>query len=205
VPKLDASGRTEFLRHFPVSHETAAKLDRYAELLGEWNQKFNLVADSTFPHVWQRHFLDSAQLMNHIPSNAETLADLGSGAGFPGVIISILGFPKVHLIESIIKKANFLRELVKELRLSADVHQVRIESMAGIKFDVVTARALKPLPQLLKYAQPLMKKDSLCLVLKGKQADAELTESAKYWKFNSEIFPSLSDSSGRVIKIRNLK
>jgi len=205
VLEVDAAGREEFFRHFPVSHETAGMLDRYVELLRDWNAKFNLIADSTFPQIWRRHFLDSAQMMKHIPPDAVTLVDLGSGAGFPGIVLSILGFPKTHLIESIGKKANFLRTVVEDLKLAADTHQVRIESLHGIKFDVITARALKPLPQLLKYAKPLMKKESLCLFLKGQQADVELTEAAKYWKFDSETFQSLSDSSGRVLKIRNLK
>jgi 16S rRNA (guanine527-N7)-methyltransferase len=215
VPEIDPSGRDEFLRHFEnvprgtfwnnISRETISKLDRYAELLKEWNQKFNLIADSTFPIIWQRHFLDSAQMMKYIPEGAQTLADLGSGAGFPGMVLSIMGFPKVHLIESIGKKANFLREVVKQLGLNADVHQMRIESLHKFTFDVITARALKPLPQLLKYAKPLMKKESVGLFLKGKQVEDELTESAKYWKFDYELFPSLSDSSGRVIKIFNLK
>jgi len=205
VLEVDTSGREEFLRHFPVSHETALKLDRYVELLREWNAKFNLIADSTFPQIWRRHFLDSAQMMKYMPREAETLADLGSGAGFPGMVISILGFPKTHLIESIGKKATFLRAVVEDLKIAADVHQVRVESLHGIKFDVITARALKPLPQLLKYAKPLMKKESLCLFLKGQQVDVELTEAGKYWKFDCETFQSLSDSSGRVLKIRNIK
>jgi len=205
VPELDKAGRQEFLRHFPVSHETLAKFDRYAELLTEWNARFNLVAESTLPHIWRRHFLDSAQLIKFVPAGARTLADLGSGAGFPGLVLSIMGMPEVHLIESTGKKANFLRTVIEELKPGAVVHQARIESIHNLKFDVITARALKPLRQLLKLAKPLMKKDSLCLLLKGKTLDAELTESAEYRKFDYETFPSLSDSFGRVLVIGNRK
>ncbi len=127
VLEVDASSREEFFRHFPVSHETAVKLDRYVELLREWNAKFNLIADSTFPQIWRRHFLDSAQMMKHIPTTAATLVDLGSGAGFPGIVLSILGFPKTHLIESIGKKANFLRTVVgtpqTPRRYASDTHR----------------------------------------------------------------------------------
>ena len=108
------------------------------------------------------------------------------------------------LIESIGKKANFLRAVIEELKLDAKVLQIRIESIHNMKFDVITARALKPLPQLLKLAKPLMKKESICIFLKGQQLDVELTEAGKYWKFEYETFSSLSDRSGRVLKITNL-
>jgi 16S rRNA (guanine527-N7)-methyltransferase len=205
VLEIDPAGRAEFLRYFSVSHETLAKFDRYAELLGAWNARFNLIAESTLPCIWNRHFLDSAQLLKFIPADCNTIADLGSGAGFPGLALSIMSNFEIHLIESIGKKAEFLRAAIAELGLAAILHHQRIESLHNIKFDAVTARALKPLPQLLKLSKPLIKKNSLCLFLKGKQVDAELTESARYWRFDSEIFPSLSDPSGRVLKITHLQ
>ena len=205
MPETQKEQRELFQKTFSVSHETMAKLDRYGEMLTEWNAKFNLIAESTLPIIWQRHFLDSAQLIKYFPNNVQTVTDLGSGAGFPGIILSIIGSFKVSLIESIGKKANFLRAVIGELDLNADVHSVRIESMHGVKFDIVTARALKPLPLLLKLAMPLIKKDSVAVFLKGQKLDAELTESSKYWKFDHEIFQSLSDPSGRVLKISNLR
>lgn len=205
VPDITKSERADFLARTCVSHETARKLDRYAELLREWNQKFNLVADSTLPHVWIRHFLDSAQLMQFIPEHAKTLADLGSGAGFPGIVLSIMGVPEVHLIESIGKKAGFLRAVIEELKLNAIIHQERIENIRNLKADIVTARALKALPELLKLSKSLMKKDSLCLFLKGKSIDSELTESERSWKFNVEKHQSISDHSGCVLILRDLQ
>lgn len=205
MPELDHAGREEFIRHFPVSHETLSKLDRYAELLAEWNQKFNLIAESTLPQIWRRHFLDSAQLIKFVPEEAKTIADLGSGAGFPGIVLSIISAHEVHLIESIGKKADFLSAVVSELKLNSVVRKIRVESLYNTQFDIITARALKPLPQLLKLSKPLMKKDSLCLFLKGQSVEVELTESRKYWKFDAETIPSLSDPSGRVLKIRNLQ
>lgn len=204
MPEIIRAERDEFIRHFPVSHETLSKLDRYVDLLEEWNAKFNLIADSTLPHIWRRHFLDCAQLIKFFPQNAKTVADLGSGAGLPGIILSILGAPEVHLIESTGKKADFLNVVVKELSLSAIVRKVRVESLFNIRFDIITARALKPLPQLLKLSKPLIKKESLCLFLKGQNVHAEFAEAKRLWKFDAEIFPSLSDASGRVLKISNL-
>lgn len=205
MPDNGASEKTAFLKHVSVPHETVHKLTRYAESLSEWNRKFNLVAESTLPHIWTRHFLDSAQLMRFIPEKTKNLADLGSGAGFPGLVLSILGIPGVHLIESTGKKADFLRTNINEFGLTATVHQERIENLHGLKADIVTARALKPLPDLLKLAYPLMKKDSTGLFLKGKNLEDELTESARWWTFDHEKYQSLSDPSGNVLIIRDLK
>jgi 16S rRNA (guanine527-N7)-methyltransferase len=156
--------------------------------------------------MWSRHIRDSAQLPRHIPSSAKTLADLGSGAGFPGLILAILSIPQqIHLIESTGKKARFLQHAVDELSLDVSVHQTRIESMTGRRFDVITARALKPLPQLLPLARSLMHRGSFCLFLKGQNVDAELTEAQKYWTFTYEKRPSLSSSAGFILKVTDLK
>ncbi|MGE3624303.1 MAG: 16S rRNA (guanine(527)-N(7))-methyltransferase RsmG [Bdellovibrionales bacterium] len=202
---MEDQEKQEFIESQNVSRETIGKLERYAKMLGEWNLKFNLIAESTFPHIWRRHFLDSAQFRKLIPPEAVTIADLGSGAGLPGLVLSIMGVSGLHLIESIGKKARFLQAVIDDLKLDATVLHMRVESIHNMKFDVVTARALKPLPQLLKLANPLMHKDSLCVFLKGRQLKDELTEAGKYWKFNAETFQSLSDHSGSVLTIRNLK
>lgn len=202
---MKRSDRDQFLQHFSVSRETLQRLDRYAELLKEWNKKFNLVAESTIPELWTRHFLDSAQIMHFIPDGAKTLADMGSGAGFPGVVLSILGLPEVHLVESIGKKADFLRTVSRETHLNIHVHQCRIESLHNFKVDVVTARALKPLPELMGLAKPLMKKASYCIFLKGQNVQDELTESAQSWTFDYATSPSISDPSGSVLIIRSLQ
>ncbi|MDD3289054.1 MAG: 16S rRNA (guanine(527)-N(7))-methyltransferase RsmG [Alphaproteobacteria bacterium] len=199
------NGRDLFFDFFKgVPRGTQEKLDRYANMLREWNEKFNLVAASTLPDLWNRHFLDSAQLLKFL-KNGKTIADLGSGAGFPGLVISIMSDCEVHLVESVGKKANFLRAVVNELDLSAVVHQDRAESLVGFRADIITARALKALPELLGLVKPLMKHDSFCLFLKGQNVDAELTEATKCWKFEHEKFESISDRSGSVLIVKNLQ
>ena len=199
--------KSEFVRLTSASREALEKLDRYVEILVEWNQKFNLVAPSTLPHIWSRHFLDSAQLLPLIKSYSPnlSLADLGSGAGFPGLILNILGIAKTHLIESTGKKADFLQTVISELKLDAIVHKCRIEDLEEFRVDIITARALAPLKELLPLVAPLIHKNSLCLFLKGKTVDLELTEAKKYWMFDCEKTQSLSDASGSVLAIRNLK
>jgi len=204
------SDRDAFLSHFPVSYETGQKLDLYRERLISWNEKVNLVASSTLSQIWVRHFLDSAQLMPLIPEEALSLADLGAGAGFPGLVLALLAKDKkrplrVYAIESTGKKAEFLRSVVEELELDVIVRQERIETIKDFKADVTTARALTALPDLLKYANRLMKKDSLCLFLKGRKATEELTQAKKYWTFSVMPHESLSDESGKILVIKNLQ
>lgn len=202
---MAADLQSAFVEQLPVSHETRQKLTRYAELLLEWNERFNLVADSTLPDLWTRHFLDSAQLYPLLPPQARSLVDLGSGAGFPGLVLAIMGVPEVHLIESIGKKASFLEAVTTELAPNAVVHRARIETVRTIHADVVTARALSSLPDLLSLSAPFMKKGSVGFYLKGEKADAELTEARKYWTFEAEKKDSLSSASGKILIIRELK
>lgn len=203
-PESNNVGRENFLSKFYVSHETAQKFDRYAELLTEWNEKFNLVAASTLPDLWTRHVLDSAQLKTYINDDKHSLVDLGSGAGFPGIVLSLLGVPDVHLVESIGKKAKFLTTVVEELKLNATVHNARAESLKGLKADIVTARAVAPLKDLLNLSKPFLKKDSICLCLKGKSVENELAESRKFMAYKCERYPSLSDPSGSILLIHGL-
>lgn len=204
LPESIAAGRKNFLERIAVSHETAGKLDRYVELLIEWNEKFNLVSASTIPDVWTRHILDSAQLKAHIRDNASSLVDIGSGAGFPGLVLSVLGMPDVHLIESTGKKTQFLNAVVKELELDVKVHHARAEDIKGLKADVVTARAVAPLGELLKLARPFLKKDTVCLFLKGKTVGQELAKAKRMANYACEQMTSESDPSGSILLIHKL-
>jgi 16S rRNA (guanine527-N7)-methyltransferase len=198
------SRHEQFLQHFNVPRETLERLEAYERLLVEWNQKFNLVSESTLPEVWTRHFLDSAQIMAHVPHGTITVADLGSGAGFPGLVLNILGIEDVHLIESIGKKASFLREVIQQLKLTATVHQKRIEDMKGFKADLITARALKALPELLALATPLIKRGSTAIFLKGQSVEDELTEARKSWTFKAEKHQSITSDSGCVLILQDI-
>jgi 16S rRNA (guanine527-N7)-methyltransferase len=182
------------------------RLRRYAEMVEEKTQHVNLIASSTVPTLWERHVEDSAQLFPLIPKNAQTLVDIGSGAGFPGLVLAILGVPEVHLVESIGKKARFLQEVVDTLELeNVTVHNTRIEALKGLKADIITARAVTALPKLLSLSAALWKKETCGLFLKGQKVDAELTEAKKYWTFKVTKESSLTDPSGAILKIHALK
>jgi len=166
----------------------------------------NLVGASTLADFWTRHFLDSAQLLA-LASDARTWADLGAGAGFPGIVLAILlaGQPraKVHLVESMTKRCRFLAEVVATLRLPAEVHNARAETFP-LKVEVVTARACAPLTRLLGFAAPTLKGRTKGLFLKGAEVDMEVAEARKSWRFDLAIHPSLSDPRGRVLELTEL-
>jgi len=195
----------------PVSRETEKRLDSFVALLIESQAKFNLIASSTIPVIWTRHISDSLQLLEYAPE-AKFWADFGSGAGFPGVVIACALAQKpgalVHLVESVGKKANFLREAVKAIEIPATVNQIRAENFGdscGDKVDVVTARALAPLKTLCDLAFPLIAKGAVGLFNKGQDVDAELTEAAKYWTVAAEKLPSKTSPQGCILKVSSLE
>jgi 16S rRNA (guanine527-N7)-methyltransferase len=194
-----------------VSRETSARLERFVELLLAWQKHTNLIARSTMPVIWTRHIADSLQLLDLAPQ-AKVWTDLGSGAGFPGLVIAcaLAGTPeaKVHVVESIGKKAAFLREAVQVTGAPAVVHAMRIEDFvdkAPESIDAVTARALAALPKLLPLAYPLLKKGALGLFPKGQDVASELTEAAKYWKIQSELVGSRTDGRAQILVVRGLE
>ncbi|MDR3451045.1 MAG: 16S rRNA (guanine(527)-N(7))-methyltransferase RsmG [Alphaproteobacteria bacterium] len=204
------SEESAFRQLFVVPHETIHRLNTYKDLLITWNEKFNLVAKSTLPHIWLRHFTDSAQLMAYIPDTALTLADMGAGAGFPGLVLAIMAQDlkkplHVHSIEATNKKADFLQSVVDELHLPVTIHRKRIEDIRDLKADVITARALKALPDLLVYANYLTHKDSICIFPKGQNAAEELTQARKYWTFAADTHTSRSDDTGSILVLSSLR
>lgn len=184
-----------------VSRETLDRLAKYVELLTSWNRRINLVGRDTIGDVWRRHILDSAQLFPLIPHEARRLVDLGSGAGLPGLVLAIMGVPEVHLIESDGRKAVFLQEALRVTGAPAVVHARRIDRVPGFAADVVTARALAPLPELLPISERFLGPRSLCLFLKGRMVDEELTEAAKAWHIRVDRQPSLADPSGCILRL----
>jgi 16S rRNA (guanine527-N7)-methyltransferase len=187
-----------------VSRETLARLETYAALLVRWQARINLVGPDTLPDLWTRHILDSAQVWPLIPPEARRVADLGSGAGFPGLVLAILGAPDVHLVESDARKCAFLREAARLTETKVTVLNRRIEQVAPLSADVVTARALAPLSLLLDWAAPHLAAGGQCLFLKGRGADDELTATAKEWKIAHRRIPSLTDPEGVLLQLREV-
>ena len=187
-----------------VSRETLDRLGSYLDLLAKWQRAINLVGTSTLADPWRRHVLDCAQIMPHLPANARTVVDLGSGAGLPGLVLALFGAPGVHLVESDQRKAQFLREAVRVTGAAATVQAIRIELLKDLSADVVTARALAPLPRLLTLAAPLLAPHGCCLFLKGARARDELTEARQYWHMHSEIVASRSGSTGVLLRLQGV-
>jgi 16S rRNA (guanine527-N7)-methyltransferase len=206
-----AKDREQALALMPVSRETVERLDRFAGLLLDWHRRVNLIAPSTEPVLWTRHIADSLQLLALAPE-ARVWADLGSGAGFPGLVIACVLADRpgalVHLVESNGKKTAFLRDAARATEAPVVVHAVRVADFAknapdGI--EAVTARAFAPLPDLLAAAYPLLKTGAIGVFPKGQNADAELTEAAKCWRFQETLAASRTDPKARIIVVRSLE
>jgi len=200
-------GPAEFQTLSGVSRETLARLKLFVSLLEDWNARMNLVSAKSLADVWKRHVWDSAQLFPLLRSDARSLVDLGSGAGFPGLVLAILlgGGTRVVLYEAIAKKCRFLEEVAHRTEAAVEVRNGRIEDAKREPFDVVTARACAPLDQLLSYAAHFQAKNTQCLFLKGQSVGAELTEMSKSWTMTVEQHPSRSDPSGVILDIRELR
>jgi 16S rRNA (guanine527-N7)-methyltransferase len=203
----EAFGLAEFAAATHVSHETRLRLKAYVAMLRIWNTRRNLVSEASLVEVWHRHVYDSAQLVSLIPQSARTLVDIGSGAGFPGLVLAIMLRERlaVTLFEATGKKAEFLRSVVDRLALTnVEVRAERVEDAPRRKVDVVTARACAPLPQLLEYAQDFIGRDTVCLFLKGQNVVLELTDARKSWRMKVRQHPSLTHPLGTVLEIRDL-
>ena len=206
-----ASDKAAALALTPVSRETEARLDRYVALLLEWQAKTNLVAPSTLAHLWTRHISDSLQLLTISPQ-AKTWIDLGSGGGFPGVVLAcaLAETPgaMVHLVERIAKKAAFLREAIRVTGSPGTVHLADIgdtvERFEGA-VDCVTARAVAPLHQLIGFAAPLVRRGAKALFLKGQDVEAELTEATKYWKIKPKLHSSRTGGQGWIVELDRIE
>ena len=206
------SGPTDFAEALKVPRETIHRLSRYADLLAHWQKRTNLVAPSTLPALWSRHFADSAQLRDLAP-DARLWLDLGSGAGFPGLVVAILqaGTPhfRMHLVESNGKKCAFLGEVARETKAPVEIHAMRIEELAQsahrLMPDVVSARALAPLPRLFELAAPFFGARTRGLFLKGREAEAEIEAARQEWDFTSRLHPSLTSAGSHIVEVTGLR
>lgn len=248
-PRTGLYGPEDFVAEFQISRETLARMETYAQLLAQWQKAVNLVAPSTVGDIWRRHFADSAQVLALAPRNPSAWLDLGSGAGFPGLVVAILLAeprptpdpggsaaaasspggaptplrsagqgpeltrvpaltPRVTLVESDQRKAAFLREVARQTGLTVDILAIRIENFAT-RFKlhpggIVSARALAPLTELLRMSAPFLSEGSVGLFLKGRDAEAEVAEAAKVWRFDWELVASRTDPDARIVVVRNL-
>lgn len=211
---MSCEERSRFATRFGLDGTALSGFDRYAALLRDWQSRMNLVAPSTLDAVWWRHFWDSAQLLDHIPPEARSLADLGSGAGFPGLVLALLlrgrpGF-SVTLVEATQKKCRFLETVAAATAAPVRVVWGRAEAMTGPKADAVTARAVAPLHELLGLARPFAKKDTIALFLKGRSWEDELTAALRGWNLEgkgnlrAEALLSETDPESRILRLTGL-
>ena len=174
-------------------------------LLEKWQARINLVSSATLPDIWHRHILDSAQLVPYLPVVSPRqrcqILDIGSGAGFPGLVLAILGAGDVQLVESNQRKAVFLQTVIRELALSAMVINQRVERLPACQPDLITARALAPLPKLMSLIEAQLHIRLTCLFLKGATADEELTNFQTYSNMIPELYPSVTSDGGVIVKL----
>ncbi len=181
-----------------------ARLEAYADLLIRWSAHINLVGANTLGDLWRRHLLDSAQLFAHVPPATQSLIDLGSGAGFPGLVLAVLGVRGVELIEADARKCAFLREAARRAAAPVVIRNARIDAVPPRIVDVVTARGCAPLDRLLLLAQPFTGPDTVCLFPKGEQAKEELTAAEQAWTMDAAFHDSCSDRRGVILCLRRV-
>lgn len=205
-PDLPVTDAASFAAVSGATPDQVAQLEHYAQLLAARNEVMNLVGPASLPDFWNRHAWDSAQLLTLAP-DALTWADLGAGAGLPGVVLAVLGKGRpgfhVHLVESMTKRCRFLTEVVEALDLPATVHNDRAENLS-LPVDIVTARACAPLHRLFGYARPYFQAGAIGLFLKGQDVASDLKEATRYWDFEADAIPSRSDGRGRIVRVRRL-
>lgn len=203
---MAVSDPESFARAADATPDQIADLSRFLTMLTDGNEVMNLVGPATLPDFWNRHAWDSAQLLRLAPE-ARTWADLGAGAGFPGLVLAILGKGRegghVHLVESMAKRCRFLEMVVAELNLPATVHHDRAENLS-LSVDIVAARACAPLRRLLGYARPYLMAGATGLFLKGQDVVEDMREAARYWEYEADVVPSKSDARGRIVRVRRL-
>ncbi|NBX07641.1 MAG: 16S rRNA (guanine(527)-N(7))-methyltransferase RsmG [Proteobacteria bacterium] len=185
-----------------VPRETQEKLDCYVQLLIKWQARINLISSKTLPEIWHRHILDSAQLVSYLPKTPSVILDMGSGAGLPGVILAILTCHQLHLVESDSRKIAFMRTALRETGTSAILHEQRMETVPALRPDIITARALAPLSQLLTLASGQHHEKIEYLFLKGREAKQELTALPACPKMEAECLPSMTDSQASIIRLK---
>jgi 16S rRNA (guanine527-N7)-methyltransferase len=187
-----------------ASGEIIERLEIYLDLLKKWQKRFNLVGAASLKDAWRRHLLDCAQLVPLLPKGEPFVLDLGSGAGFPGVVLAMMSDAQVHMVESTGRKCVFIKEALRATKTTAEVHNQRIENLPKQSAQVITARGCAPLERLIEYAYPHLDHKGWCLFLKGRKVGLEISGSEKNWNMNVERIDSQSDSSGVILKLKGI-
>ncbi len=196
----------EFLnRHILVSHETFKSLSIYYELLLKWQKTINLVGPDTLSDCWNRHFLDSLQLVKYIEDKEKIIVDLGSGAGFPGMALAIYGYNNVHLIESDSRKIAFLKEVARLTKTKISIHHERIENCKIDNINIFVSRACAPLEKLFHLISKSVSHETTCLFHKGKNYSNENQDALLNWQYDIDVNPSIADSQSVILKISNIR
>jgi 16S rRNA (guanine527-N7)-methyltransferase len=205
---VEINSYESFCSHLYVSRETYEKFEIYYENLSKWQKAINLISNSTIDNIWVRHFLDSGQLYNFTKDISGNILDLGSGAGFPGLILAMMGNKNISVIESDQKKCTFMREIAMLTSTNVKIYNSRIEDLSFFKPTLITSRALAPLNKLIKYVENFMEKSPSkieelpkLLFLKGKSYKNELLELSKTRYINYKIYKSITDECGKIIYI----
>ena len=194
----------EINNFFMLNSEQKKCLEDYVSKLLQENENFNFIGKSTIDQTWHRHILDCAQLIQFIKNPQKKFADLGSGAGLPGMVLSILGLKEIHLVEKSFRKADFLRKIKNISPNRVFIHQAKLEELENINFDCIMSRALAPLDKLLEYCKKFLKDDGYCLFLKGKNLPLEISQAKQKFSFEFELFPSLTSKESNIIRINKI-
>jgi len=197
--------KINIISEFALNKKQVDKIDSYLSSIIKYNKHTNLVGKSTIDNIWDRHVLDCLQLTKHINNKKFKILDLGTGAGLPGVLLSIVGYQKVLMVDSVKKKTDFVRKIIKELSLTAKIQNKRIEKSPTSQHDIIVSRALAPLIKLLSYARMYSNKNTTSLFLKGRNANSEINIATKAYFFQFEKIKSLSSNDGCILKINNIK
>ena len=203
-------GPEEFQKATNVSRETLDNFKRYSQLLAEWQKKINLIGPATTENIWHRHFYDSAQLLPLIKKSGtgglgRKIMDMGSGAGFPGLVLALMGENSVYLAEPSAKRCAFLRQVMRETGAGAEILQAKVKDIETFPVDIVTARALAPIATLIEWGLPYLREDGEFWLLKGSRVEEELTLAKKNWNMKTEIFPSKTGNGGKILKLSNIR
>jgi 16S rRNA (guanine527-N7)-methyltransferase len=191
--------------NFDVPRETLERLTIFVELLKKWQNHFNLVSRGTIDNIWERHIADSLQLMSYLSNKGIAIADLGTGAGFPGMVLAISGYNNIELIEANGKKIGFLKEVARLTSTSVKLTNQRIEKCQLEDRQIFISRALAPLTDLLQYVSPFTNSETSCIFLKGVSADQEIRNAQEKWTFEYTKTQSIVESTSSIITLKNIR